>query len=249
MQKLLKINPEEIHTSNNLFFTLGLIRNDLGDLSYLQSLHVNTFKDSNVGNEISAINGQISGRNIFILRLALSHLYNALEFFRKSKRLINDPDSNLQKYVSQLNSSDKKAWAFFQEISLCEDYAEVEKIEKLPKKFKDIIKLSIDSRNQFTYHYYGSAKWIGRGYEVAFKNHSEPRSQYAYVTELKSIKSDRSYYVDLAIQRYLESKIGIDSDIFTECLDNFLDFSGSLNRVISELLRRYHNDIKLKDKF
>ena len=119
--------------------------------------------------------------------------------------------------------------------------------KKLPKKFKDIIKLAIDCRNHVTYHYYGSAKWIGEGYKVAFNKDSDQRSKYAYVTEIKSVIDDRSYYVDLAIQRYFESKIGIDSDIFTECLDNFLDFSGSINKVISELLHNYHTDIKLKD--
>lgn len=79
--KLKIIDPSKFLSGNNygLFFGLALMSNDLGDLIHLHDLHI---KDGiKPENYISAENGRKNGRNIYILRLTLSHLYSILEFF------------------------------------------------------------------------------------------------------------------------------------------------------------------------
>jgi hypothetical protein len=66
LSNLIGIDPKKIQaTSDNIFFGLALIRNDLSDLVYLQSLHAGKRNTLNIKKyNISADRGRNAGHDI-----------------------------------------------------------------------------------------------------------------------------------------------------------------------------------------
>jgi hypothetical protein len=106
-----------------------------------------------------------------------------------------------------------------------------------------IIDLASSSRHDVTYHYHGILNHISRGYTSAFLEKNLLNAEFAFATELQNIDSDRSYYVDLAIQTYLQDKIGIQN-LIDDTQEDFLNLMSSCHKILSKLLSNYHNRLK-----
>lgn len=246
--KLKIIDPAKFLSGEDygLFFSLALMSNDLGDLIHLQGLHARAGK--NPEKYISAENGRKTGRNIYILRLAFSHLYNILEFFNKRiENIENDP--LLKRIIDEcLSRSEKAFWTLL--IKLSQNQKEFGKKELsiigINPEFVKVVNLSEIARNNVTFHYHGTAKYLKTGFELAFKNSKQLNTQYAYVTEIEDVTEDRRYYIDIALQRFLEEKSGIDKDVFaSESL--MIEFLASFNKIVYKILCEFHKTLGFED--
>lgn len=245
---LIKIEPSNLADSKqDLLLTLALIRNDFSDLVYLQKLHKEKSEDFKL--EVSAKNGQITGRNIYILRLALSHFYSFLEFLDKRDDLIRN-NQKLQLVIDKLDKKDKKLW---------EDFCFLAKNLFLKKSNKlnnfivkdDILKLlrlSKYARHNLTFHYSGSFNYLKIGFDEAF--YVQPKNsanRVAFATELEDIYKDRSYYIDLSIQTYLERVADLKIDVF-KIEKEFVELLAYANRILSRIVSTYHKDLLISEK-
>jgi hypothetical protein len=239
---LAKIKPEKLDTSNkDLMLTLALIRNDMSDLAYLQSLFIDDNKD--IKPTISAKNAQFTGRSIYILRLALSQFYAFLEFLHNRKEEIVK-NKKLQDVISKINNQDRQLWK-----DLCTQadnlFSKGDKNVKtliFKNSVKNLLELSSKARNQFTFHYHHSYNYLNQGFNTAFKEDKKTISnEFAYVTEKEDVFKDRAYYIDLAIKRYFETSLN-DKQIDVIQKD-FLDVFALGNRILFKILRRYYNSI------
>ena len=244
MSYLIKIDPDKITAdNNNVFLGLSLIRNDLSDLVYLQGLHANENKKLDLKDkEVSAIAGQAVGRNIYIFRLALSLLYSSLEFFYTRRKQISSSDE-LKIILLSLPNPEKETWKSFLKMAnillTIKKINEIDEDTFLNNKNKRILKLCYVARNNITYHYHGAVKHLKDGYLIAYSKRDSENSSFAFATDKNSINEDRSYYIDLSIQKYLENKVG-SHDLLKDNQDDFLKIIADLNAVISSILTKYH---------
>lgn len=238
---LIRIIPDKINTANdNIFLGLALIRNDLGDLIYLQSLHTKGKKQYEI-EEVSAERGQEGGRNIYILRLALSSFYNFLEFLYMRKNDIQTNNEFLL-HLKKLSRDDQKLWLSF--TKMAEYYKQPEQANKLNRVQKNILLLASAARNKITYHYHGILRHIKSGFKIAFNDRSKPNSKYAYTTELDNINKDRSYYIDLSLQCFLEDILTSQKISIAVIEKDTINIIAGMYRIISKLLKSYHIAIK-----
>lgn len=239
-----RISPKKIQTDNNFYLTLGLIRNDIGDLIYLQKLHSLEKNKLKLDGSVTPEVGRSSGRDIYIFRLALSQLYSTFEFLRGKKfRKFSD---SFVKVFFEKNLGEYGNWDHLMLMAEYVDDGKIQDVDEIisfTKEERDIMRLMISARHDITYHYYGSFKWIGEGFRRAFENSEEENTKFAYVTEEKNVYIDRSYYVDLSIQKYLESKVG-DENLLLSKIDPMLDILKSIGLHITLLLDDYHRSIK-----
>jgi len=246
--KLKIIDPEKFLSGDNygLFFALALMSNDLGDLIYLQGLHART--GAKPENFISADNGRKTGRNIYILRLALSHLYSILEFFEKNIKDIKK-DSLLNKIINGgILESEKIFWNLVIKLSLNhKTFGKNElSIAGINPEIIKLMNLSGIARHDITFHYYGTPKHLKAGFEIAFINSKRLNTKYAYVTEVEDVTEDRRYYIDIALQRFLETRAYLGRDVFaTEAL--MIEFLAAFNKVIYKILCEFHKTLGFED--
>lgn len=114
-----------------------------------------------------------------------------------------------------------------------------------PKIFKLII-LSEIARHDLTFHYYGTPRHLRTGFENAFKNSTMINTRYAYITEVDNVAEDRRYYIDIALQKFLETKANLDNDIFTtESL--LIEFLAAFNKVVYKILCEFHKTLGFED--
>ncbi len=246
--KLKIIDPTKFLSKEDygLFFALALMSNDLGDLIHLQGLHARAGKNSE--KYISAENGRKTGRNIYILRLAFSHLYNILEFFNKRiKDIENDP---LLKNIinTYLSKNERAFWNLLIKLSKNENgFGKKElSITGINPELMKIINLSAVVRNDVTFHYHGTAKHLKKGFKLAFEKSKQLNTQYAYVTEIEDVTEDRRYYIDIALQRFLEEEAGIGKDVFAaESL--MIEFLASFNKIVYKILCEFHKTLGFED--
>jgi hypothetical protein len=245
--KLKIIDPKKFLAGNDygIFFSLALMSNDLGDLIHLQGLHARAEKKPE--KYISAENGRKTGRNIYILRLAFSNIYNILEFFSfRIKDVENNP--LLRKIIDEcLSKNEKTFWNLVIKLSQNQNkFGKKElSIAGINPEFVKVVNLSEITRNNVTFHYHGTSKHLKTGFELAFKNSKQPNTQYAYVTETENIAEDRRYYIDIALQRFLEEKAGI-SDVFAaESL--MIEFMAAFNKVVYKILCEFHKTLGFED--
>jgi hypothetical protein len=111
---------------------------------------------------------------------------------------------------------------------------------------KSILILSHRTRHDLTYHYYAAPLHLSNGYKIAFNKRDAENTKYACATELSNIDLDRSYYTDLSIQKYLESQIGLSDNLIPEMEGPFIEIIASFNKVISKLLKQYHEKVEVK---
>lgn len=235
---LIEIDPEKIKSSpRNVFFGLALIRNDLSDLIYLQSLHSKERNSLNIKKyEVSADRGRNAGHDIYIIRLILSQLYSIIEFFYKRENDI-DRDLELKRIIKKISPNDQKTWELILEIA--KNFNSRDGSGPISANLNKIWHLSSITRNDLTYHYHGILKHISIGYTKAF-NSRKLNTDFAYVTEMIDVKKDRSYYVDISLQKYLEDKVGLDKELVPYFEDDVLNLIADINRVISIILKEYH---------
>jgi RNA binding exosome subunit len=235
---LIKINPEKIVNSSSekrvkdILLTLALVRNDISDLIYLQGLHVkNSPPDLQKVDEKS---GQFTGRRIYIIRLVLSHFHEFLVFLDKRSKEIEDNDK-LKKILDRLSDDEKALWIVF-------GWMAKKEYKKLKPWVLNVLNLAETARHDVTFHYYGSSKYLNDGFsEAFFKKPMTKKNEFAYATEIRSVKEDRSFYIDLALQVYLEKELKI-KDLFLAEKD-VIDLLSSLNRLLTDILSLYHNDL------
>ena len=236
------INPKNIlkDRSNGIFLGLGLISNDLGDLIYLQGLHA---RNSKFGRIVCAEFGRAAGRNIYILRLALSQLYNILKFFFFREEDIKNNQSLI--LIKKTFSNDEKVfWEIV--IKLAKEYKRFGKkqlsIPGINPEIIKIINLSESARDNLTFHYYGTNKYLMNGFDFAFIKKPQMNTKHAYITEINDVTKDRRYYIDISIQRFLEEKLGSGKDIFEE-EKKLIDFLAAFNKVVSRILSEFHKSL------
>ncbi len=240
-KNLICIDPKKIdRTKKNIFFGLALIRNDLSDLIYFDKLHNEAANRKKLVNTISAEAGQFTGRDIYIFRLALSHFYSTLEFLNTRKNDIKT-NHNLKTIISSLTPTEWSAWDSM--IKISSSYDGKKSLDPtLNPDVGDVILLANLIRNDITYHYHGTIKHLTQGYSSAFAK-TAFNSKCAYVTEIENLDKDRSYYVDLAIQDYLENKI--KREIFkNKGLKKYsIEIMLGFHKVISKILLNYHKNL------
>lgn len=242
--KLKGIDPKNFLTGEDygLFFGLGLMSNDLGDLIHLQELHAKTAVVSN--NFISAENGRKTGRSIYITRLALSHLYNILEFFNK-RSLDIEKNVLLNKIIQKILLNDeKKYWDLIIDLSKKhKDFGKKElSISGINPKFMEIIKLSETARNDVTFHYYGATQHLKKGFEFAFKDSVQANTKYAFVTEVEDVAEDRRYYIDISLQKFLEKGANLGGDL-RSAEPLMIEFLAIFNKVVYKILCEFHKNL------
>jgi len=242
---LSKIKPDKLKPSkDDLLLILALIKNDFSDLVYLQRLHIEKNKD--IKFSFSAKNGQFTGRKIYILRLALSHFYSFLEFLHNRERDIDD-NKKLKSVIDRLSKSDKKLWQDFR--LLAKDLLTKEPDELKTFIVKEdtlkILQLSKAARHNLTFHYHGASKYLNIGFNKAFveiESEKTPANEFAYITELEDIHKDRSYYIDLSIQTYLEKELYLKGSLFDVEIE-FVDLLAFANRILSKIITAYHREL------
>jgi len=242
--KLKIIDPVKFMSGDDygLFLALALISNDLGDLIHLQGLH--SQDGERLENYISAENGRKSGRNIYILRLAFSHLYNILEFFDIRAGDI-EKDLLLNKIIDKdILENEKIFWNLVIKLSQNkESFGKKElSIAGINPELVKVMNLAKIARNEVTFHYHGAAKNLKKGFELAFKNSKQSNTKYAYVTETENVTEDRRYYIDIALQKFLEEKADLSKDVFVaESL--MIEFLAAFNKVIYKILSKFHETL------
>lgn len=231
MNRPIEINARKLigDGTKNIFLTLALIRNDIGDITYLQKL----FADDTTGVE-NAVNekaGQKSGRAIYILRLACSHYYELLYYIgKKSKDISNNQE--LTCIINELDSDAVKNWNKLLTYS-------TEIIREDRRSF--ITKLCYKLRNEVTFHYYHASKYLNIGMQQAFiKDHTEDKNKNAFITEKNSVSIDRSYYIDLAIQRQVEEDMKLNKEMLFGSSEKVVNELADAYQVITRILQAYH---------
>lgn len=242
--KLKGIDPQKFlgEKDYGLFLGLGLMSNDLGDLIHLQALHAGTDRVS--GNFISAEIGRKTGRNIYITRLALSHLYNILEFFDKRSADIQKDDLLNKIIENHLSENERSFWNFIIKLSRShKKFGEKDlSIAGINPKFLEVIKLSEIARNDITFHYHGAAKHLKNGFRYAFKDEVRPNTKFAFVTEIEDVAEDRRYYIDISLQKFLEKEADLSKDLQnTEPI--MIEFIAAFNKVVYKILREFHKNL------
>jgi len=244
---IVKINKDKIKCSNenkrtrSTFLTLALIRNDISDLVYLQGLFVKSNKD--IKYEISSVSGQFTGRMIYIMRLALSHYYEFLFFIDKRKKEI-DNDLEFQVVLKSLNKKNKEVWHNF--YCLASELKTIGEISKVKPNIKyKVAALAESIRGNLTFHYYHSSFYLYKGFIQAFYlDKQEEKNKHPLVTESENVSKDRSYYIDLSIERYLENESMIDENLF-KFEKNIINTIAEVNMILNRILNIYHKKIKI----
>jgi hypothetical protein len=246
-ENLIQIESEKIEASSkNIFFGLGLIRNDFGDLAYLQGLHAKEYEKLDLTQKFSSENGQYSGRNIYLFRLALSHLYSVLEFLEERKDDIFK-NEDFKSKLKKLSKEDRDIWNSFMDLSsYTEKGKKIEDAVHLSKTTRAIFKLSCITRHELTYHYHGSLKYLSRGYKIAFQDKKDENTEFACVSEILDVKKHRSYYIDISIQKYLEDQIGLRENLFPKFENKVIELISDFYAVSSKLLKIYHEELAKK---
>ncbi len=240
---LIRIQPEKITaTQQNSLFGLALIRNDLSDLVYLQSFHAKEKEKLGLNYRHTTSDvGRASGRDIYFARLALSHFWSILEFLRIRKDALKK-DSQLTAILRTLRSTEQEFWNRIIQLAEQSNQKNFSDVVGIHPDVMKIIQLAYSARNDLTYHYHGTLKHISQGYGIAFSK-KEFNTEFAYVTEIGDISKDRSYYIDISMQKYLEKEAVLTDSLFSVINGPFLDLFADLNKVISKILRKYHEEL------
>ena len=238
------IRPDKILNISNsgIFLTLALISNDLGDLIYLQGLHAkNTISIKDL---ISAENGQKTGRNIYIFRLALSHMYSIFEFINKRIDLIEKDDLFNKILKENLSKEERFFWDFVVKIS--KNFKSFRKkdflIDGISEDYLEIVRLTEIARNDVTFHYDGTIKHLKKGFVTAFGSNKLPNTEYAFITEMNDVGKDRKYYIDISLQKFLENEANLGKNLF-DSESPFVVFISSFNRVTNKILQGFHSNL------
>ena len=240
-QSLKRIKPEKIK-DGKFIFTLGLIRNDLNDLIYFQGLwHRDRVKSAKPLFEDKT--GKDSGRNIFLFRLLLSFVYSFFEFLNKNEDKIQN-DKVFLGVISRLSKDEKELWNAMLAIAT-QNQLKYLKYKRVLPEIENLAMLSDVARNDLTFHYYGSAKWLGGVFDEAFQINSSRLStrlnEFAGVMESNDTSS-RSYYVDLLTQVYIENKFGkmFLPEIESKSVELLL---APILRILNRILFLYHRKL------
>jgi hypothetical protein len=111
------------------------------------------------------------------------------------------------------------------------------------REVEDILRLSISTRHKFTYHYKNSSRYINEGFKIAFKNPRNETVKFAYATDMIDVIKDRSYYIDISIQKYQENDIGLKGNLIDLRLDHFITLMSKFNRITTYILKEYHESL------
>ncbi len=235
-----EISPDKLKDANFLF-TLGLIRNDIADLLYLEKLHSNRYNRA-IAETYTAEGGRVSGRNVFFLRMALSVIFETFNFLEQKRNKI-ESDGVLSRALEKIDISKRNLWNILFAIATNDDsFLENKTIKPEIKKLK---LLADKTRHNLTFHYYHSNKYLKVGFDKAFFNSEKGyHNIFACVSEESKIKSrNRSYYVDLAAQVYMEEEYGggIRLPLITnETVSKFLT---PIHSLFTDILSKYHKDL------
>ncbi len=237
-----KISKEKIRESSrnkrkkSPLLTLALIHNDLNDLIFLHDL-VSTNSPRNLDTKtVSPELGQFSGRRLYIVRLVLSHLHEMLIFFKKNQQEI-DSDVELQNIINSLDKEERALWTRIQKFSIGKD---------LTKTGSNLFNLFSLARDQLTFHYYHSSKYIFEGFELGFvKDVPSFNNENALATNSGDVDKDRSYYIDLAIQRHLELSSNLGVNLFQFENNELVNIVAGFNKVIGKIIAIYHSKIMI----
>ncbi len=171
--------------------SLALVFNDLKDLQWILFQTRTRFTLLNVPKEqVSAINGQLSGLANHILRLALSLSHEFFEALEHNKDVMREPE--FQRCIARLSPKVRAGWEALTQMS-SDDTAPLRKF-------------AVKVRNNGAFHYYQAGKAMARGYQDHFQpNHQNPRRRDAFVSLGDNMEKTRFFFADAAIANASES--------------------------------------------
>lgn len=240
-KNLKRIKPEKLK-EGKFMFTLGLIRNDLNDLIYLQRLWRNDGVKSTEFIFDDKI-GRDSGRNIFLFRLLLSFIYSFFEFLRENEGKLQS-DKIFSSVFNRLNEKEKELWNALYTVAT-KNQLKYLKYKRVLPEIEKLATLADVARHDLTFHYYGSPKWLNSVFDEAFQSDSSRLSttlnEYAGVMETNDSDS-RSYYVDLLSQIYIENEFGkiVLTEIESKSVNLLL---APILKILNRVLFLYHRKL------
>ena len=155
-QKIIKDNDN--NKIDNFFLILGLIYNDLKDLTFYSILLNEYFKEEDLKN-ISTENGEYHGMRNHLNRSITSTIYEFFVFLEKQSRITDFGE--FKTLFEKLTSGDKKIWQQMFDIAYKKN---------LTQKGNDFITILEGIRNNGSFHYYSSGGKLRNGYLDHFYN-------------------------------------------------------------------------------
>lgn len=242
--KLKKTKPESLISAegkvddfDSFFLTLSLIFNDIKGLVYFDEfVKLNTpnkFDDLPTG-----IEGESTGLNTQIFKIAASYLFEFMKFLEKNKKIVNDDKFSL--YLRKLSGENRNIWNLLYNVVLS-------KKDDMPNNdLLDFKKILTKIRSNVSFHYYQSGKSLVEGYREHFfinKKCKKEFRDYAYYSIKKTnFYKNRFYYADAAINGYINKTLGFHGEV-KDVSGKIIQLSGLVSLVIVGLL-----DIYLEEK-
>jgi hypothetical protein len=145
--------------------------------------------------------GEYVGIELHLLRLHIAFVHELFNLIRKNKKILNHPFFKELIRVTPKNGRD--AWDNLIKAALNKNSKNL--------KYKPLFMI----RNKVIFHY--DAKELFSGYRKGFFQYNKTKENACISMGARLINS-RFYFVDLAIQSYLDRKIGVDSKEFMSSL-------------------------------
>lgn len=183
----------------NFVLTLSLVYNDYKFYTISYNMHVDSKPDS--GPCRNSYWGEYIGIELHLLRLHIAFVHELFKVIRENKKILNYPFFKELIRVTPKNGRD--AWNNLVKAAL----------NKKPKNLKSNPLFMI--RNKVIFHY--DVKELFSGYRRGFFSNNKIKENACISAGDKLINS-RFYFADLAIQSYLDRKIGIDPEKFISSL-------------------------------
>jgi len=158
--------------------------------------------------------GEYTGMRLHAIRLHIGFVHELFRLIQNNKNLLTHPF--LKEIVRVLNKKARKSWETLVETALMK--------EEAPRKSNPLFMI----RNKVAFHY--DPKELRAGYNKGFFKDGKIL-QYACVSEGNASWGSRFYFVDLAIQGYLEKELGSDANSFFD----------SLSKIMAEINMALHN--------
>lgn len=225
------IKEKENSEVDNFFLVLGLIFNDLKNLTIYQIQIENFFEDVDK-KTLSVLVGEYSGMQNHLRRLMTSTIHESLIFIKENSRIMET--GKFKVVYGKMSKDHKIMWDTLVNI------AKGENLTDMGVDFKDIL---MHIRNQGTFHYWSSIKTLKNGYIGHFYGNTVPEEfrEKAYFTKGNTMGKTRYFFSDASIQ-FFDSKIIENKMTQDQYLSQFNSLFEYIKFSIMRLMNEYISD-------
>lgn len=228
------INKDSKDSVEEFFLTMGIIFNDLKDLTFFTILVENQFENIDLS-KASVETGEYNGIIGHLQRLIISTLHEFVKFLSENKKLLEMDEFTI--LYNKLNNEQKRIWDQLIDISTKGDTKDLT---------DDFLKILLRIRNNISSHYYQSGDQLRKGYIDRFFNSKKDfGNENACYFLNGTMSKSRIFYSDAAAQGLYNNLVGekMSAKVFNDGLNNLFT---KVNFAILAIMKVYIKNLPQK---